>query len=377
MGSKLDVDLLSVLDDNTTLSAKLYNLHILLKKRFPFLEHISVAVYDPETDILNTLLDSSGEVVVMSNYQGKLGDSKSLSKIFQTGKPRVINDLEVLSNIKKEHTKRIRDAGYRSSYTIPIFYKGAFFGFIFFNSNEVDSFQPVIVNHLNPIGRLLGLTVFCEIKSLNTLIAATKTFRHITSRRDCETGAHLERMSRYSRLISQNIAEIYKLSDETIEHIFLFAPLHDIGKIAIPDNILLKPGPLDEEEYALMKTHSARGLEIINTMLDEFGLAKLSHTSILRNIVYHHHEYFNGSGYPDGLVGDAIPIEARVVAAADVFDALTSKRPYKDAWNNDQAFTELQRIQGSHLDPHCVAAMVEHRPEIEALQHQFRENEFG
>lgn len=377
MSSRLDVDLLSALDDNTSLSDKLYNLHIFLKKRFSFLDHISVAVYEPKTDFLTTLLDCSGDVVVMSNYQSKLGDSASLSEIYQTGKPRVINDLNVLSKISKEHTQRIRDVGYRSSYTMPIYYKNTFFGFIFFNSSQTNSFQPDTLSHLNPIGRLLGLTVVCEIKSINTLVAATKTFRHITSRRDCETGAHLERMSRYSRLISQHISGIYDLTDEFIENLFLFSPLHDIGKIAIPDTILLKPGPLDEEEYTLMKTHCAKGLEIINVMLDEFELTKLSNVSILRNIVYHHHEHFDGSGYPDGLVGEAIPIEARVTATADVFDALTSERPYKNAWSNDQALAELERIQDKHLDPHCVAAMQEHRPEIEALQHQFRESEFG
>lgn len=377
MGNKLDVDLLHVLDDNTSLSDKLYSLHIFLKERFSFLDHISVAVYDAKTDFLSTLLDCSGDTVVMSNYQGRLADSISLSEIFQTGKPRVINDLEVLSEVTKEHVQRIRDAGYRSSYTMPIYYKDTFFGFIFFNSSQTNSFQPDIVSHLNPIGRLLGLTVVCEIQGINTLVAATKTFRHITSRRDGETGAHLERMSRYSRLISQHISEVYNLTDEYNEHLFLFSPLHDIGKIAIPDNILLKPGPLDKEEYALMKTHSAKGLEIINTMLDEFELTKLSNINILRNIVYHHHEYFDGNGYPDGLAGDAIPVEARVTATADVFDALASRRPYKDAWSNDKAFAELERIKGKQLDPHCVAALQEHRPEIEALQHQFRENELG
>lgn len=377
MGNKQDVNLLSILDNSTSLSDKLYNLHIFLKRRFSFLDHISVAVYDSKTDFLKTMLDCSGDVVVMSNYQSRLGDSTSLSEIYQTGKPRVINDLDVLSEITKEHTQRIRDAGYRSSYTMPIFYKDTFFGFIFFNSSQTNSFKPDTASYLDPVGRLLGLTVVCEIKGINTLVAATKTFRHITSRRDFETGAHLERMSRYSRLISQHISGLYNLTDEYIEDLFLFSPLHDIGKIAIPDNILLKRGPLDKEETALMQTHSAKGLEIINSMLDEFELTKHSNISILRNIVYHHHEHFDGSGYPDGLEGDAIPIEAKVTATADVFDALTSERPYKDAWDNDKAFTELERIQGTHLDPHCVAAMQEHRPEIEALQHQFRESEFG
>ena len=126
-----------------------------------------------------------------------------------------------------------------------------------------------------------------------------------------------------------------------------------------------------------MMTHCTKGLEIINSMLIEFDLNNLAFIDLLRNIVYYHQEHIDGSGYPDGLKGEAIPIEARIVTTADVFDALTSNRPYKQAWNNDRAFSELEQLAGSHLDPHCVTAMREHRSEVEQFQQQFRENNFG
>jgi HD-GYP domain-containing protein (c-di-GMP phosphodiesterase class II) len=161
-----------------------------------------------------------------------------------------------------------------------------------------------------------------------------------------------------------------------LEHIFLFSPLHDIGKISIPDNILLKPGKLTDEEFDVMKTHTSTGGEIIDQMLKNLGLDDLPHADILRNIVRYHHESMNGSGY-QGLREDEIPIEARIVAVADVFDALTSARPYKEAWSNDRAFEFISSMAGSKFDKDCVAAMIDGRAEVEATQGKFREDPAG
>ena len=126
-----------------------------------------------------------------------------------------------------------------------------------------------------------------------------------------------------------------------------------------------------------MQTHPQRGLEIIDYMLREFGHSQLSHVEILRNIVYHHHEAVDGSGYPAGLADDDIPIEARIVSVADIFDALTSERPYKRAWSNDQAFEAMRALAGSKLDEDCVDTLVRYRGDVERIQSQFQETRIG
>jgi HD-GYP domain-containing protein (c-di-GMP phosphodiesterase class II) len=145
----------------------------------------------------------------------------------------------------------------------------------------------------------------------------------------------------------------------------------------VPDNILKKPGKLTEEEFELMKRHSEKGREIIDSIMADFGLDNVRYLDMLRNIAEHHHEAINGSGYPDGLAGDAIPIEARIIAVADVFDALTSHRPYKERWSNDEAIAMLRRLVGIRLDKDCVEALIKNRKEVESIQQQFTENQFG
>jgi HD-GYP domain-containing protein (c-di-GMP phosphodiesterase class II) len=153
--------------------------------------------------------------------------------------------------------------------------------------------------------------------------------------------------------------------------------LHDIGKIGIPDNILLKPGKLDNDEMIVMKTHALKGGEIIDDLLSNFGLDNFEYIDVLHNIAVYHHEAVNGSGYPAGLKGDAIPLEARIVAVADVFDALTSKRSYKEAWSNEAAILKLKQLSGESLDHDCVSALLKNIEEIVKIQKQFNENDYG
>ena len=213
--------------------------------------------------------------------------------------------------------------------------------------------------------------------AIRTLQASVRTAADIVHHRDVDTGAHLDRMANFSRLIAQEIATRHRLTDELIEHIFLFAPLHDIGKIAIPDEILRKPGTLTEVERELMRSHTAKGREIIDVMLYNFGLDGLEHIDMLRNIALYHHEAMNGSGYPKDLSGNEIPIEARIIAVADIFDALTSRRSYKQAWSNDDAFATLRKMAGTQIDQDCVEALIARRAEVEQIQIRFKEDPYG
>jgi HD-GYP domain-containing protein (c-di-GMP phosphodiesterase class II) len=271
----------------------------------------------------------------------------------------------------------VEDEKYQSAYAMPMYLNGVFFGFVFYQSRHKDPYRPEVLHYLDIFGHLISLVIMNEISAIHTMLAALKTARGMTHHRDVETGAHLDRMSRYAQLIAQELAPKYNFSDEYIEHIFLFAPLHDIGKIGIPDSILLKPDKLNDEEYEIMKSHSIKGRQIIDEMLQNFGLESFHYINVLRNIAEYHHESVNGSGYPHGLKSDDIPIEARIVTVADVFDALTSRRPYKAAWNNDDAFVALRRLAGSRLDKDCVAAIESRRGEVEEIQARFQADEIG
>lgn len=174
--------------------------------------------------------------------------------------------------------------------------------------------------------------------------------------RDGDIGGHVSRVAMISRVIGRGLG----LDDERCHVLYLAAPLHDIGKIGIADAILGKPGKLLPEEFIAMQKHVSIGARIL-----EDGNSDL--VRVAERIARWHHERWDGSGYPDRLAGETIPVEARIVAVADVFDALTSARPYKAAWPVEEAYAEILRGRGSHFDPACVDAFVAGWSEIEAL----------
>ncbi len=369
-------DDLAALNGALPLREKLIAAHRELRAQFPFVVRIAVALHDPKTDTLATYVHSTEGDSPLDHYQASMAEAPSLKAILDAGLPRVINHPLTYGDGEAEHTRRIGRAGYAASYTLPMFDQGTFVGFIFFNADERDVFTEPVLRQIDLFGHLISLLVIQELASLQTLQAAVRTTGRIAHVRDPETGSHLDRMSRYARLIAQELAESHDLDDGFVEHVFMFAPLHDIGKVGIPDRILLKQGRLDDDEMEIMRTHARMGEEMIEDLIDSFGLEHFGYRHMLRNIAASHHEAVNGSGYPQGLRGEAIPLEARIVAVADVFDALTSRRPYKDAWSNEQAVAKLRELAGENLDAACVDALVARLDEVERIQARFAEREF-
>jgi HD-GYP domain-containing protein (c-di-GMP phosphodiesterase class II) len=365
-------DSLGRLADSAPLAEKLAAVHRVMQHRHAFVERVAVAVHDPETDLLKTFVASSGCTNPLVRYQARLADCASLAAIAERGKPRVANDLASLGD-EREHSRRITAEGYRASYTMPIFMNRRLFGFVFFDAREGGVFTPAVLPDFDLFGHLISLLIVNEVAAVRTLLAALRTARDMTRHRDAETGRHVDRMARYSRLIADELADLHGFDDEYIEHVFMFAPLHDIGKIGVSDRILLKPGRLTEAEVRLMRTHVDKGRQLVDAMLKNFGLDTIQHVEMLLNIVQHHHESPDGSGYPRGLRGAEIPIEARIVAVADIFDALTSDRPYKQPWTNEAAFAALRRLAGSALDGDCVHALAHRAGEVREIQQRFGE----
>ncbi len=180
--------------------------------------------------------------------------------------------------------------------------------------------------------------------------------------KDNETGMHVIRMSHVSGRIALELGMDAGLAEQLVHA----APMHDIGKIGIPDHVLLKPGKLDDEELAIMRKHPQLGADILDN--SNSPLIKLAHT-----VALYHHEKWDGSGYPFGLKGEDIPIEARIVAVADVFDALLSKRPYKEPWPVDKAVEEIKSQINRHFDPVVVEAMIACLPDLVAINEKWRE----
>ncbi len=358
-----------------SLAEKFRDVHEEIKTdpRLGAVSRIAIALYDAKTDTLKTFIDSSEGAAPLQHYEAKLHDAAALYECFKTGRSRVVNDLSIYASVPREHARRIRAQGYRSSYTVPIYHNGGLFGFVFFDSYHKQFFQGAITRQLEVYARLVALLVVIELKSIRTVEAAAKTIQEMSHYRDVETGSHLDRMSRFARVIALALSRKFGLSDEYIEFLFQFAPLHDVGKIGIPDAILLKPAKLSRAKFEMMKTHVGKGIKIVDIMVRNFGLESMRHIQVLRNIVAYHHEAWDGSGYPYGLKNSEIPLEARITAVADVFDALTSTRPYKSAWSNEKALRVLQRMAGTKFDRDCVEALVRSMDRIREIQAQFRE----
>lgn len=370
-------DALEALNAEVALRARIREIHGAVRTFMPFVARIAIAIYDPETTLLKTFVHSSNGDDPLAHYEAPIGEVPSLRKLLDEGHPRVIENMLTFESAQSEHGKRLGRAGFAASYTMPLYWNGAFLGFVFFNSRKPDAFTATSIAQLDVFGHLVSLLVIQELAGVRTLSAALESARHLVNAGDPETGSHLDRMSRYARLIACSLADRHNLDDEYIECIQAYAPLHDIGEIGIPDAILLKPDSLTDEEMAVMRTHSNRGQAIIDELVTNFGLDSLADTDLVRNITLMHHERVDGKGYPYGLAGDAIPLEARIVAVADVFDALTSRRPYKEPWSNDVAFTLLNQMAGTQLDAECVQALIDNEPEIERIQEQFREDLLG
>lgn len=204
-----------------------------------------------------------------------------------------------------------------------------------------------------------------------------QTFANIVECRDKFTGEHIERTSRYVELISNELAKMDKyksiLTRDVVNTIIEAAPLHDIGKIQIPDNILKKPGRLTAEEYSVMKTHSEIGYNMIGSYLNEIVDEELLMYSEM--MALYHHERYDGTGYPRGIEGEAIPLCARIMSVADVLDALLSKRHYKDSFSLEKAISIITKERGKLFDPDVVDCFLKIIPEIRDLEKPIKDLE--
>lgn len=236
-----------------------------------------------------------------------------------------------------------------------------------------------LLSHLSLMTNLAGLISSALRKTVlmeNLVISAVEGLAKLAEHRDPETGDHLTRMRLYATIIAERLGEDPDLRDtvtpQFTRDVYRFAPMHDIGKVGIPDHVLLKEGKLSDDERGLMNRHPMIGGEVLREcekQLQKVGF-RVFQTAI--EIAEGHHERFDGRGYPRGLQGDEIPLSARIVAVADVFDALTSRRPYKEAWPVERALAWLREHAGTQFDPRVVRAMLDSLSRIMPVYERFR-----
>ncbi|MEH6470011.1 MAG: HD domain-containing phosphohydrolase [Halopseudomonas sp.] len=347
-----------------------------VKLKLPCLCRISVSVYDPSNENLRTFLHHTEGPSALQFYQANLADVPSLQQLANDASSRVLNDLNLLSQGNAYHSQQLLASGYRSSYTEPLFSDVKLMGFIFIDATEPNSFTAEMVTDLTIYSQQIATVISHQLSMIQVLSGAFNTAQKFSHFHNDETDSHLKRVAQYARLIAKNVALQHGLADEDIEYIYRFAPLHDIGKIAIPERILMKPVKLSASEFKVIKTHPRKGAEMLQTMIDNFGVGGIHHIGMLQNIITCHHERWDGSGYPHGLNGSLIPIEGRVVAVADVLDALTSCRPHKPAWPLEVALDYLRQHAGTQFDPVCVAAILENIDSVKQIQADHQDTEY-
>jgi putative two-component system response regulator len=242
------------------------------------------------------------------------------------------------------------------------------------NQNVVSGLRAgaddFISKPFNPHELQVRLRAAERIVSLESRDLILFALAKLAESRDPETGAHLERIREYCRLLAENLATKEKYRDQIdsdyVRTIFLTSPLHDIGKVGIPDRVLLKPGGLTPEEFEIMKQHVVIGWQTLDAAVQSHPSAGF--LKFARDIAWSHHEKYNGKGYPRGLVGEEIPLSGRIVAVADVYDALTTKRVYKPAFSHDVAKDTICKGRGTDFDPDVVDAFLACEREFVAIR---------
>lgn len=341
-------------------------------------ERIALAFMDRSGEIIaESAISSQPRILLEAGFVEHI-DKTTLAGLTKNNRGRIIGDLERhYEEINQSRaTQLLLEEGMKSSLTVPLVFNETCIGFLFLSSTSMGRFSP---EHLSAVYHLVQTykqSLYYQYLLQQLLAETSEAFVRLMEKKDNETSLHILRMTRYSHMIAREylIQNPGEQPARFVREIMWFAPLHDIGKVGIPDSILLKPGALTEEEFKIMRSHVTMGTEVIKGISQ--GISRVLDMNLMKTaieLVETHHEKYDGSGYPQGLRGEDIPLSGRIIAVADVFDALTSRRPYKEAWPVDQALNVLRKESGSHFCPKVMKAMERVLPELLKVYERYKE----
>lgn len=375
------ISLIENMNNNSSFTESLDFINRTFSQFIPY-NYIGIALFSDDKRMVKASYGvSDGTIVGMGEkFVGKswFVRDTSLEYVLNTGEPRIINDLKKYTEGKpiKKYNQIIMESGIQSSITLPLKVAGEPVGVIFFSSNQKNVYTEDHLNFLKTLVNSIAVSFNQNIFIDDIIISSILALAKLAEARDEDTGDHLDRMKVYSREISELVyqKDIYpgEITLDYFDKIERFSPLHDIGKVGIRDGILLKPGKLTPEEYEEMKHHALYGAEVLKAAEENFLKRGKSLFGMGIEIAEGHHEKWDGSGYPYGKKGLEIPLSARIVAIADVFDALTSKRPYKKAFSFDLALSIIEEGKGKHFDPKITEVFLENRDRFEKLYREFQ-----
>jgi two-component system, response regulator RpfG len=357
-----------ILETGQPLVRRLEGIHARIIAIEPAISRLAFAVYQPQNDLLSTYVSHNSSGRSLCFYDRRLATIPSLVALRDQRQCRVIDDLKIELSPTTPHSRWLLEQGWCSSFTLPLFQSERLLGFLFLNAQRAGVFSDALLERLEPHLELLGALIQAELAAIESLRAAVRLALQMTGLRDPETGAHVERVSLYSRLIAMKLGRRRGLPSDFAEDLYLFAALHDVGKVGIPDRILRKPGPLDPEERRTMDSHVIRGMDLVEQLITGLHLVADPKMELLRAVVAGHHEKLDGSGYPRGLQAEQIPLEARIVAVADIYDALSQPRSYKLSMPEDQVQQILHEMAAAgQIDPDCVNVLLAAREQRQAI----------
>lgn len=371
-GSRLELLYSFVRELNRATSAeRIYELIVETVQKATGCRRVSVLVYEPSLDklVCRHAVGMAPEVAEQVCIDANAGIA---GQVYTTGATVVAQAVDASGNADRHYTS----SSFMSTPIVSTYMVSGERRIGVLNATDKPDgqpFSPEEVECLRSIADSAAIALHNEerrsglTKSIRALLL---TVGRLSEYRDEETGLHLERVRDYAQILARHLATRPKFAELVtptfIQDLHLAAPLHDVGKVGIPDEILNKPGKLTDEEFQIMKTHTTIGRHTLVLAMEEAGPVPL--LQMCADIAYAHHERWNGSGYPRGLSGDAIPLSARIIALVDAYDAMTSQRCYKKAVPHAQAVATIQKDAGTHFDPDIVEAFLEIADEFDRIR---------